>query len=162
MSRRIDDLFPFMAALAEALIERCALQGIRIQITSTLRTAEEQAAIYAQGREPLAEVNRLRREAGLMPITEAENQKTVTNARTSIHQFGLAFDVVVVDAHGRAVWAHKAYEPVGEIGEALGLEWGGRFRRFDGPHFQYTGGLTTAELAEGKRPEFATLGEARS
>lgn len=126
------------------------MAGIQIQITSTLRTAEEQAALHAQGRKPLSEVNALRTAAGLPPITDATN-RIVTHAPISVHQFGLAFDVVVVDEHGRAVWAHKAYEPVGEIGEALGLEWGGRFRRFDGPHFQYTGGLTTAELAEGKR-----------
>jgi peptidoglycan L-alanyl-D-glutamate endopeptidase CwlK len=128
-------------------------------VTSTLRSPAEQAALYAQGRKPLADVNALRAEAGMAPISEGRN-RVVTHARTSVHEFGLAFDVALLK-NGMPHWDSSAdlnsdnvadYAETGAIGESLGLIWGGRFRNRDLCHFEWTGGLTLAELKAGRVP----------
>ncbi len=73
---------------------------------------------------------------------------------SSWHEFGLAFDVAVL-VDGKATWPNDRglWEEIGELGEALGLEWGGRFKTIlDLPHFQRRGGLTLADVRAGKRP----------
>ena len=71
----------------------------------------------------------------------------VTNAKGgySWHNFGLAFDIVVLDALGKGDWntSHPAWKRVGGLGKSVGLEWGGEWKQLkDLPHFQYTGGLS--------------------
>jgi len=159
MNRDTNMLAPVVAEVCGALIKAAAQQGIRLMVTSTLRTQAEQRALYAQGRRPLDEVNSLRRMAGMYVIKERAN-RVVTGARISMHQFGCAFDVAVVNK-GVAVWDASAdlnangmpeYEEIGLIGESLGLTWGGRFHRRDLCHFEYTDGLSTEELIAGMRP----------
>lgn len=159
LSRRIEDLHPTLQRMYEKLEAACQRLRIDIIPTSTLRTEAEQLALYAQGRKNLKTVNYIRATAGLGPITRKRN-RIVTHALSSIHQFGLAFDICIIKG-GLAVWDVKAdtnknnktdYEEVGELGEALGLTWGGRFTHPDLVHFEYTGGLSLDELKEGKRP----------
>jgi len=126
-SRSPSALHPLVRDKCYAHLNSCKAAGIELIITCTLRSLEEQAALYAQGR--------------TVP------GKKVTNAKAgqSFHNYGLAYDVVPVE-NGKPVWlttgeAAKLWEHVGELGEAEGLEWAGRwinFREF--PHFQYTGG----------------------
>ncbi|GAB4389027.1 MAG: hypothetical protein Kow0025_11870 [Thermodesulfovibrionales bacterium] len=165
MNRRVEDLHPSVRGLCRRLVAESQARGIGLVVTSTLRTEAEQLALFAQGRKGLETVNGLRAEAGLPPIT-AEQNRVVTRALASVHQFGLAFDVAVVK-DGRAVWDLKAdingngaadYEEVGRLGKGLGLEWGGDFAFKDYCHFQLTRGLSVKELREGKRPE-PPLGE---
>ena len=69
------------------------------------------------------------------------------------HQYGLAIDVVpVIDS--KPQWRNIAlWRRVGVIGERLGMQWGGRWRRlFDPGHFEWTGGLDTRTLAQGTFP----------
>jgi peptidoglycan L-alanyl-D-glutamate endopeptidase CwlK len=41
---------------------------------------------------------------------------------------------------------------IGKIGESCGLEWAGNWKTFkEFPHFQYTGGLTIAQLQQGAK-----------
>jgi peptidoglycan L-alanyl-D-glutamate endopeptidase CwlK len=135
MQRDLGLLNPYVASLAVKLIEECKNQGITIIVTGTLRTYEEQDALYAQGR--------------------TAPGKRVTNAPGgySLHNFGYAFDIAVVK-DGKAIYDDvDAYNRVGEIGKSLGLEWGGDFKSIiDRPHFQITQGLTTAQFREGLRP----------
>jgi peptidoglycan L-alanyl-D-glutamate endopeptidase CwlK len=133
MSRSLQDLHPLIAAKANELQEECdKLLGIKIIITSTLRTFTEQAALYAQGRN--------------LP------GKIVTNAKSgeSIHNYGLAFDFAIMK-DGKVDWDDiPSYKKVGEQGEDLGLQWGGRFKvakdTFDYPHLQLDFGLNIATL----------------
>ncbi|MBK5230848.1 MAG: M15 family metallopeptidase, partial [Thermoleophilia bacterium] len=96
--------------------------------------------------------------------------RRVTNARggDSMHQYGAAFDAVPL-RHGKLVWGTRGdgidddptdddtddlelWQRLGAIGEACGLEWAGRWKRFrEFPHFQYTGGLTLNEFRAGAR-----------
>ena len=107
--------------------------GFTLLITSTYRSFEEQDQLYALGR--------------------TKKGTKVTNAKggQSFHNFRVAYDVVpLVD--GKAAWnRHDLFDKAGKIGESLGLEWGGRFKKLvDKPHFQYTQGMSLADFRAGK------------
>lgn len=111
-------------------------KGIRLRFSQTLRTNSEQDAIYAQGR--------------------TKPGKIVTNAKggQSIHNYGLAFDIVILydptltgkfteaswdekkdfDKNGKADW----FEVVNYF-KSKGWSWGGDFKSiYDSPHFEKT------------------------
>lgn len=148
--------------LIEAFKEGCKRAGITVMITCVDRDELEQMALYAQGREPLDKVNVKRNLANMLPITEAKN-KIVTWTLNSKHipvivklddkgnpvKKSRAFDFAVVK-NGIPTWDIKAdvdvdgekdYMEAGIIGEALGLQWGGRWKSPDYPHLQYAGEL---------------------
>ena len=124
MSRNINDLEPHVAVLCHKFVEECEKQGIIVIITSTFRSNEEQAALYAIGRLP----------------------------GQSFHNHKVAFDFCPI-VHGKAVWNNaELFTKCGIIGEKLGLEWSGRFKMFrESAHFQLTGGLTLADFQAGKK-----------
>jgi peptidoglycan LD-endopeptidase CwlK len=127
-SRSLADLHPAVAEKAKKLIALCKAEGIDLLVTSTYRSMDEQADLYAQGR--------------------TKPGKKVTNAKpgASLHNHALAFDVVPL-VSGKPVWNNTLWPRIGSLGESLGLTWGGRFQTFkDFPHFQFTAGLTLAEI----------------
>lgn len=145
-SRKLDDLLPEVADMARDLIHRCAARGIKLLVTATYRSPEEQLALWMQGRADLAAVNAQRRAVGLAPITAQENARRVTKARPgqSLHEQRRAFDVVpLLDLDGDgdldAQWRSPDWDTIGEQGERCGLEWGGRWPSPDRPHFQLKG-----------------------
>ena len=138
MSRRIEDLTPAVQQRAKALVNAAKDAGIDLLITSTYRSNEEQAALYAQGRTKPGAI--------------------VTNARPgdSYHNWRCAFDVVPL-RNGKPVWGTTGpdgdlWRKIGEMGEAVELEWAGRWtgKLREMAHFQYTGGLTLADFKAGK------------
>lgn len=134
MSRKLTDLIPEVRVKAEAFLVEAIARGYPLLVTQTWRTAAEQAAIYAQGR--------------TVP------GKIVTNAPPgySWHEFGRAFDVVFKQG-ARGITYDGPWELLGDLGEDLGLEWGGRWRKPDRPHFQdLTLTLRQARVA-GYKPE---------
>jgi peptidoglycan L-alanyl-D-glutamate endopeptidase CwlK len=141
MSRSIDDLDPTMQPKARTFL---SLIKIPYVVTSTLRTADEQVALYAQGRAPLAIVNLLRKKAGMGPTTEGENAKTITLCdgvnTLSNHQGGKAMDVVPANMNGSPIWPNPAdprWLQIATAGKAAGLTWGGDWPQFkDYPHYQ--------------------------
>ncbi len=166
MRRDIDALHPAVARRCRDLLRACKKLGLDLMVTSTLRSHDEQAALYAQGRKTLDPVNALRQKARLAPI-KAEGNQIVTSATTSTHEFGLAFDVALIK-DGSPHWdrsldlndnSHTDYLEVGSVGEGLGLIWGGRCRHRDLCHFEWTGGLTMGELKAGKRPALTSAGK---
>jgi len=133
-SRDLNELLPQVKSRVENFIEACKLAGIDILVTSTYRDNESQNALYEQGR--------------------TTPGKIVTNARSgdSFHNHRCAVDVVPL-VLGKPDWdgSHPVWDQVGKIGEACGLEWAGNWKSFkELAHFQYTSGLTIAELKEGK------------
>lgn len=136
-SRKIDDLNPKVAVMCRKFIAECEKQDIDILITSTYRDAASQTDLYAQGR--------------------TKPGRIVTNAKAgqSWHNWRCAFDVVPLRS-GKPVWGTlgkdlELWNKVGAIGESVGLEWAGRWKRFrEFPHFQFTGGLTLADFQAGK------------
>jgi peptidoglycan L-alanyl-D-glutamate endopeptidase CwlK len=132
--KRLNHVHPILSAMGQKMIDLCAQNGIAVLITQGLRTWEEQDELYAKGRT-------------IAPIGRGH---TVTNAKggTSFHNFGLAFDIVILDELGKPDWntSNPAWNRTGQIGKSAGLEWGGDWKTFkDLPHFQYVGRLTTAD-----------------
>ena len=70
MSRKLSDLKEPARSRAEAALADLKASGVSCVVTSTLRTVEEQVALYAQGRETLEAVNKKREAASLGPIHE--------------------------------------------------------------------------------------------
>jgi len=107
-------------------------KGVRLRFSQTLRTIEEQNALYAQGR--------------------TTKGKIVTNAPAlrSWHNYGLAFDIVILndkDNNGTfetASWDEdKYFMTVVNYFKSKGWQWGGDFRSFkDSPHFEKTFGFS--------------------
>lgn len=140
-SRKLEDLDPETREMARKFIEGCSAIGIKVLITSTFRDKAMQNALYAKGR-------------------TAPGSK-VTNARggSSMHQYRCAFDFVPYADNGKDLdWSNsKKFTRCAEVGEALGLEWGGRWKSFvDMPHLQNARGMTTsqwsAKYPAGERP----------
>ena len=144
MSRSIADLEPVTRERAERFLALLDAAGIHYAVLETLRTQAVQTAYYAQGRKPLEEINRLRAEAGLPAIGAQEGRRIITRTMNSRHLLGEALDLAPLDARGRPWWAAPAelWTKIGEMGEAVGLEWGGRWDAtpgklgWDCPHFQ--------------------------
>ena len=114
----IATLLPELRPMARALVQKAAGAGITIRVISGLRSYEEQAALYAQGRTAPGAI--------------------VTNARAgySNHNFGIAFDIGVFEGN-RYLPESPKYKAVGVLGQDLGLEWGGNWKTIvDQPHFQ--------------------------
>lgn len=143
MSRRVEDLVPELRTkvslfLADAV--HYLPSGWDILITQTYRSAAEQAALYAMGR------------------TAAGKIVTYAPPGYSWHEFGRAFDIGFLNERKRLVYAAPSSHPdlwdvMGMVGETLDLEWGGRWKHPDRPHFQYTGGMTLAQArAQGYAP----------
>lgn len=131
MSRRIEDLsIGAQHMLAPALSEMTA-KKISFFVSSTLRTSGEQAAFFAQNREPLEIVNALRSAVGLRRIVASENTYKVTNCdgvkNKSVHQFGNAVDVVPMEK-GNPVWpalSDPRWLAIATVMQAHGFRWGG-------------------------------------
>lgn len=137
-SRSLDDLNPIVKQKVEALISACRAENIDLLVTSTYRDNESQNALYAQGR--------------------TTPGKIVTNAKagSSWHNWRCAVDVVPL-RNGKPVWGTTGvdgdlWKRIGVLGVECGLEWAGNWKSFkELAHFQYTGGLTLADLQQGKQ-----------
>jgi len=148
-SRKVHDLDSKVQTLCQQFLTKCESAGIDVLITSTYRDAESQAELYAQGR--------------------TKKGRIVTNAKPgqSWHNWRVAFDVVPL-RHGKPVWGTagngidadptdddkddlELWQRIGAIGKSVGLEWAGDWKTFrEFPHFQYTGGLSLSDFAQGK------------
>lgn len=149
-----DELTKIYGEASEALKGRASLR-----YSFVLRSPSEQDALYAQGRKSLGEVNILRKNANMPPITIEENKVTVTDAPAwqSMHNYGLAVDIVLIIDGKTASWDTKSdfdgdkqsdWMEVVKVFKAHGWTWGGDAwkNRIDKPHFEKTFGLSLAQL----------------
>jgi hypothetical protein len=105
---------------------------IYLRVTSTLRTFDEQEALFALGR------------------TKPGKKVTNVSAGKSWHNYGLAYDVVILDKFGNPNWdtEHSDWSKVGMTGEFLGLTWGAHFKRLvDYVHFEFHPNIPTIQQA---------------
>jgi peptidoglycan L-alanyl-D-glutamate endopeptidase CwlK len=129
VSRRLTDLEAGTFTRCETLLQQARGAGFPLVVCQTLRTWEEQGALYQKGR------------------TRPGPVVTFAKPGDSWHNYGRAFDVAFrVGQHGVS-W-DGPWEQVGEMGEQLGLVWGGRFTHPDCPHFEYHGDKTLAVLKQ--------------
>lgn len=122
-SRSLDDLLPPVKERAQKLLDLANQNGIDLLVTSTYRDLESQARLYAQGRSLPGQI------------------VTYAGPGDSWHNWRRAFDVVPM-RDGKPVWSTRGHDrdiwmKLGELGESVGLEWGGSWDRHpDMPHFQ--------------------------
>lgn len=134
-SRKIEDLHPVVQSKVIVFQSLCDENDIDLLITATYRDNESQDALYAQGRTVKGNI--------------------VTNAKggQSLHNHRCAIDVVPL-RNGKPVWDTRdpVWPKIGALGESCGLEWSGRWtgKLKEMAHFQYTGGLSLADLQSGK------------
>ena len=125
-------LHPMIRDAVIAILEDLKLpQGVQVRITQSLRTFAEQDKLYAQGR-------------------SAPGQK-VTNARAgeSLHNFGLAFDFVLL-VNGQVSWTvDENWKKVAASFKEQGFSWGGEWKSIkDYPHLEKSFGYSWQQLLE--------------
>lgn len=133
-STSLSSLDPYVASLASEFLNLNKAHNLDVRITTGFRSWDESDRLYAQGRTLPG------------PI--------VSNARggDSYHNWGLAFDAAPF-VNNQISNDQSLYILMGHLGEQVGLEWGGTFKSIvDLPHYQYTFGLTTEDLQNGKKP----------
>lgn len=125
-------LEPFVIAAQEVMASR----GVTVEVISGLRSWQQQAALFAQGR------------------TKPGRIVTKARAGSSWHNYGLAIDLGLF-AKGtylderQPAFAAELYAELGKLASSMGIEWAGNWRSFpEGPHFQVTFGLTLAAARE--------------
>lgn len=136
-SRDPYELHPIVRGMLEQHVKECEERGVDLLVTSTWRDGESQNALYNQGR--------------------TKPGKIVTNAKPgqSWHNWRAAYDIVPL-VNGKPVWGTAGddlllWKQVGLCGLLCGLEWGGLWKSPDYPHFQFTAGLTIADMQAGKK-----------
>jgi D-alanyl-D-alanine carboxypeptidase len=110
MSTSIESLIPELQEPCRALVDIAGAAGVQPRITSTLRTYSQQAHLYRSF---------LNGRAGY----------PVAPPGKSAHEFGYAFDLVVVGTENQ--------NDLGQVWESWGGKWGGRAH--DPIHFEYPG-----------------------
>jgi peptidoglycan L-alanyl-D-glutamate endopeptidase CwlK len=113
--KNINTLHPKAQAWARAHVKAIEESGVlppghTVRIISGHRSYAEQDALFAQGR--------------------SKPGAKVTNARggQSWHNFGVAWEIGIFHQRGNYLGSSSLYRELGEVGEEIGLEWGGRWR----------------------------------
>jgi len=123
--------------------------GLKIAITCTSRTYQEQVMLYAQGRQNLGMVNHLRMNCGYPPITEQENRKVTWTLESKhiIHDnrvLSEAIDYVIIKDN-KVTWDVKAdinqdgisdYVQLAQVAANIGLTPGAYFKTPDYCHIE--------------------------
>ncbi len=128
-SRNLDDLRQDVKFMALAHIDCCKREGVELLIYCTLRSNDEQAQLYAQGRTLAGKIV-----TNAMPGQSAHNPQKDGKA--------VGYDCVPL-CNGKPVWDGKesVWETVVACGESVGLEasarWKGKLR--EQAHFQLKG-----------------------
>jgi len=124
-SRNIDELLPELQDKFHEFRQLADEAGVQFMTTCTYRSQEEQDELYKQGR--------------------TKPGRKVTWIKKSKHTDRMAFDIAILDENKQPTWDIKVdvdkddindYIELGEIGEQVGLIWGGRWKSPDYPHFQ--------------------------
>ena len=121
-------LEPNFRKKVKKLLTKAKKEGMELRVISAYRDCESQNRLYAKGR--------------------TMSGKIVTHARCgqSSHNYKRAVDVVEFK-DGIPLWSNPNWNRIGEIGESVGLNWGGRWKTIvDKPHFQDLKGRTIASL----------------
>lgn len=122
MSRALNDLSPRFRPLFVEFLARCVEAGIHVLIVDTLRTPAEQAENIRKGVSWTANSKHLADESGKANAADV-------------------CPYLIYDLNGpdKLQWdgTHPIWKRIGEIGEACGMRWGGRWLKTPDPgHFE--------------------------
>lgn len=119
------ELHPALSLRIEAVLKQARAEGLNVFLFEGHRSIQKQNRLFNSGR-------------------------GVTRARggSSFHNYGLAADIVFYDQQGKPSWSPRHnWKRLGEIGKAMGLGWGGDFRRIkDMAHFEYHPDLAISDV----------------
>lgn len=119
-SRDVSKLRADVAANCRKWQELCRAAGLNVLVTQTVRDAEYQASLYAQGRTKPGSI--------------------VTNSKVPTFHWdkaGLAFDFCK-NVKGHEYDDAAFFEKAGKIAKEMGFSWGGDWKSFpDKPHIQW-------------------------
>lgn len=131
-SRRLEDLHPQLEAIASQLVHEWKQLGLDVLITCTYRSDQEQADLYAQGRDKPGRV-----------VTNARPGRSAHNFTLHGKPAALALDIVPV-VNGKPLWDSKGaakaiWQAAAAPAIAHGLRWygspGSAFQEY--PHLQH-------------------------
>lgn len=108
-------LAPALRPRALAFINHLRASGVPVIITEGRRSKARQKALYASGR--------------------TRRGPILTNTLQSRHIQGLAFDIAFAGYSLDNIHP-KSWAEIGQVGEQLGLHWGGRWKLRDYVHFE--------------------------
>jgi peptidoglycan L-alanyl-D-glutamate endopeptidase CwlK len=139
------ELHPEAADAIRLTVEEAQRRGLNVHVYEGWRTPERQAALYAKGRDAAGHV---------VSFKEGRAVRTVTGSRAwhSAHQFGIAADLVFLEA-GRWTWHPAKDERWNEL-HAIAAGYGlrgllnAKGERLEAPHVQLRG-VTIETLREG-------------
>lgn len=99
--------------------------GFPMKVVQAVRTVEEQARLYAQGRTTPGKI-----------VTNADGLTHKSRHQVAADGYGHAVDCAFLNAGGGVIW-EGPWRLYGEMGKALGLVWGGDFHALvDRPHLE--------------------------
>lgn len=132
MGNSITELASYVQPLCEQFFNLCQAAGIPVLLVDTGRTITEQEQKLANG------------------VSWTQNSKHLPQPPEGLSE---AFDVCPKEyltiknwCPGGPLWAK-----LGDIGESLGLRWGGRWLKTPDPgHFEYVHPTTTSDVATGE------------
>lgn len=121
-----------LAGVSPVLIERLELVfggmaavGFPMMATDGVRTLAAQQALFAQGRSQPGKI-----------VTYADGKTVRSNHQVKADGFGHAADCCFI-VNGRPSWDEQLpWRAYGELAKALGLKWGGDWKRPDKPHVE--------------------------
>jgi peptidoglycan L-alanyl-D-glutamate endopeptidase CwlK len=127
--RHLRGCHPELAYRVRALIDALAHEGHTILLTQGVRTAAQQAALYAQGRTRPGKV-----------VTNCDGVTHRSNHQPKADGYGYAVDVAW-RIRGLVTW-EGPWDRLGTLAAAHGLTWGGTWVRFpDRPHLELPPGV---------------------
>lgn len=119
MGKSLDELASYMKPLAEELLAQAAAVGIQCAVIDTGRTPAEQEVKLAQG---------------VSWVSRSKHEPQPPEGKSE------AIDVCPVEYLSMKLWhpTGPLWTQLGDIGESLGLRWGGRWVSHpDLGHFEY-------------------------
>lgn len=125
MPNSFNDAASYFRPLAEALLQKCAEQGVPCRIVDIIRTPEQQAQKIKDG------------------VSWTSNSKHEPQPPEMKSE---AIDIVPLSVRSehKPNWSpkHPDWQKIGAIGKALGLRWGGDWKHLnngtgDPSHFEY-------------------------
>src|SRR5678816_3456090 len=123
----LKDVNPVLAEKARVLNYAMTKINEPLRVAQGWRSSKQQTELWKIGRDDQGNV------IG-KPVTWAPPMR-------SWHNFGLAVDLVPISVIAKDSWdpLNSVWMVLGLKGEELGLEWGGRWKKRDLPHFQMSG-----------------------
>lgn len=134
MADKLDGIHPELAAKVRKILQAMNALGFPMKVVQGVRTDQEQAALYAQGRTAPGKI-----------VTNCDGYVKRSNhqPKSDGHgpSYGYAVDCAFVDDPATPkdeTWdEHMPWQAYGAMAEALGLTWGGRWQSVvDKPHIE--------------------------